>query len=231
MNKKIQIIAFALVPAALFAFKMPEVPGVSKKEKAPESESSQVDASLLQDALVRDYVASSSNISMAQEKLLEAYGQKELAAKLQTLREEVLTADEKPSKQDLKRQAELAAEANSVIEESIEREAELTEEGKALYAEAIPYMVKGAVGISKLSKGASDFADNAQDEIKAAGMMGAAKVKSKLDVGLYVAPKIPKLIGSTMKTSKMLISYGKKAKVLDADAQYEDALEDADGPA
>ena len=34
-----------------------------------------------------------------------------------------------------------------------------------------------------------------------------------------------------MKTSKMLISYGKKAKVLDADAQYEDALEDADGPA
>lgn len=229
MYKKVSILAAILLPVSLFAgFGGMKLPGVGKETKES-SNTVEVDASQLQDSLVKDYLEASTNISMAQEKLLEAYGQKELAAKLKTLREEVLSAD-KPSKQDLKRQSEVTDEANEVIAQNLGQEAELDEAGKKLYQESVPHMVKGSVGIAKLSKSAGDFADNAKDEIKAAGMMGAAKVKQKLDVGLYVAPRVPKLVGNTMKTAKMLVSYGKKAKILDEDAEYEDALDAADGP-
>ena len=54
--------------------------------------------------------------------------------------------------------------------------------------------------------------------------MGAAKLKSKLGAGLYVAPKVPGLIGTTAKNAKGLITYGKKNKILDPDDQSADAL-------
>ena len=47
---------------------------------------------------------------------------------------------------------------------------------------------------------------------------------------LYVAPKIPGLIGTTAKNAKGLITYGKKNKILEADDQSGAALEGADGP-
>lgn len=231
-SRKIIFIA-ALLPSLLFGqfggLKKPSIPGTSAGKSEDAAESS-VDAAGLQDALVRDYVLASGNINQAQEKLLEAFGKKDLVAQLLTFKQNLAASGETPSKQDLKRMAELTAEANEALKSSVEREEELSEEGKELYRESIPYMVKGSVGIAKLSKTASDFTGSAKDEIKAAGLMGAAKVKSKLDSGLYVAPKIPGLIGSTAKTTKMLITYGKKIKVLDADEQYDDALEGADGP-
>ena len=112
----------------------------------------------------------------------------------------------------------------------MEEGVELTEEGKAKYRESIPYMIQGAVGISKLAQTASDFIDSSKNEIQSAGLMGAAKLKKKLDAGLYVAPKIPGLIGTTAKNAKGLITYGKKNKILEADDQSGAALEGADGP-
>lgn len=231
MNKNTKIVLVAtLMPTLLFAgFGKLKVPGIGDDKSAAES-SSVADAAGLQDSLVRDYVLASSNINQAQEKLLDAFGKKDLAAKLQTLRQGIADSGKTPSKQDLKRMAELTDEANEAITISVEQEGELTEEGKQAYKESIPYMVKGSLGIAKLGKTAGDFSDSAKNEIKAAGMMGAAKVKSKLDAGLYVAPKVPGLIGSTAKSTKMLIAYGKKTKVLDADEQYDDALENSDGP-
>ena len=112
----------------------------------------------------------------------------------------------------------------------MEEGVELTEEGKAKYKESIPYMIQGAVGISKIAQTASEFLDSSKNEIQAAGLMGAAKLKSKLSAGLYVAPKVPGLIGTTTKNAKNLITYGKKNKILDADQQYDDGLKSADGP-
>jgi hypothetical protein len=66
--------------------------------------------------------------------------------------------------------------------------------------------------------------DSSKNEIQAAGLMGAAKLKKKLDAGLYVAPKIPGLIGTTAKNAKGLITYGKKNKILDPDDQSGEAL-------
>lgn len=221
------------MPTLLFAgFGKLKVPGLGESEPkaAASSAATAADAAGLQDSLVRDYVLASGNLNQAQEKLLEAFGNKDLVAQLQTLRQSLADSGETPSKQELKRIKALTDEANDAINGSVEREEELSDEGKQLYKESIPYMVKGAGGIAKLSDTASEFFDSASNEVKAAGMMGAAKVKSKLDAGLYVAPKVPGLIGSTMKTTKMLITYGKKTKILDADEQYDEAVGDLDGP-
>ena len=54
--------------------------------------------------------------------------------------------------------------------------------------------------------------------------------KKKLEAGMFVAPKIPKLIGDTTKNFKSLVTYGKKNKILDEGENYESEVDQADGP-
>lgn len=213
------------MPALLFGFGKLKVPGLEKSEPAA---STTADASGLQDELVRDYLIANNSIQRGQELLLEAFGKKEELAKLEQTR---ASLSDKPSKDEIERQTAQTKEAQEKIAKSMEEGVELTEEGKKKYRESIPHMIQGAVGISKLSQTASEFIDSSKNEIQAAGLMGAAKLKKKLDAGLYVAPKIPGLIGTTAKNAKALITYGKKNKILDPDDQSGDALKGADGPA
>ena len=222
-NKKVILITL-LMPAMLFGFGKLKVPGLGESEPAA---STSADAGGLQDALVRDYLTANSSIQKGQELLLEAFNKKEDLAKLEQAQ---ASLSGKQSKQDLETITAQTKEAQEAIAKSMEEGVELTEEGKAQYRESIPYMIQGAVGISKLAQTASDFIDSSKNEIQSAGLMGAAKLKKKLDAGLYVAPKIPGLIGTTAKNAKGLITYGKKNKILEADDQSGAALEGADGP-
>lgn len=222
-NKKVILITL-LMPAMLFGFGKLKVPGLGESEPAA---STSADAGGLQDALVRDYLTANSSIQKGQELLLEAFNKKEDLAKLEQAQ---ASLSGKQSKQDLETITAQTKEAQEAIAKSMEEGVELTEEGKAKYRESIPYMIQGAVGISKLAQTASEFIDSSKNEIQSAGLMGAAKLKKKLDAGLYVAPKIPGLIGTTAKNAKGLITYGKKNKILEADDQSGAALEGADGP-
>ena len=224
MNNKKVILITLLMPAMLFGFGKLKVPGLGESEPAA---STTADASGLQDALVKDYLTANSSIQRGQELLLEAFDKKDDLAKLEQAR---ASLSGKQSKQDLETITAQTKEAQEAIAKSMEEGVELTEEGKAKYRESIPYMIQGAVGISKLAQTASEFIDSSKNEIQSAGLMGAAKLKKKLDAGLYVAPKIPGLIGTTAKNAKGLITYGKKNKILEADDQSGAALEGADGP-
>ena len=222
--KNIKVILITLLmPAMLFGFGL-KVPGLGKAEPAV---STAADAGGLQDALVRDYLTANSSIQKGQALLLEAFGKKQDAAEEE---QKQASISGKASKDEVKRQIALTKEAQEEIAKSMEEGIELTEEGKAKYRESIPYMIQGAVGISKLAQTASEFIDSSKNEIKSAGVMGAVKLKKKLDAGLFVAPKIPGLIGITAKNAKSLITYGKKNKILKADDQSGDALKGADGP-
>jgi len=217
-NVKIILVAM-LMPTLLFAgFGKLKVPGLGKAEPAA---STSADAGGLQDALVRDYLTANSSILTGQRLLLEAFGKKKDLAKNEQKQADL---SGKASKQELERQIAITEDAQEAIDAAMEENIELTEEGKKLYKEAIPYMVQGAVGIGKLGKTASEFLDSSTNEIKSAGLMGAAKLKTKLGAGLYVAPKVPGLIGTTAKNAKGLITYGKKNKILDPDDQSADAL-------
>ena len=223
--KNIKVILITLLmPAMLFGFGKLKVPGLGKAEPAA---STSADAGGLQDALVRDYLTANSSIQKGQELLLEAFGKKQEAAEEE---QEQASLSGNASKQDLQRIASQTKEAQEAIAKSMEEGIELTEEGKAKYRESIPHMIQGAVGISKLAQTASEFIDSSKNEIQSAGLMGAAKLKKKLDAGLFVAPKIPGLIATTAKNAKGLITYGKKNKILDPDDQSADALKGADGP-
>lgn len=223
--KNIKVILITLLmPAMLFGFGKLKVPSLGKAEPAA---STSADAVGLQDALVRDYLTANSSIQKGQELLLEAFNKKKEAAEEE---QEQASFSGNASKQDLQRIAAQTKEAQEAIAKSMEEGVELTEEGKAKYRESIPHMIQGAVGISKLAQTASEFIDSSKNEIQSAGLMGAAKLKKKLDAGLFVAPKIPGLIGSTAKNAQGLITYGKKYKILDPDDQSGDALKGADGP-
>jgi hypothetical protein len=223
-NIKVTLITL-LMPAMLFGFGNLKVPGLGKAEAAVSTTAA---AGGLQDALVRDYLTANSSIQKGQTLLLEAFGKKEALAKLEQGQDSL---SGKQSTQDLKAVTAQTKEAQEAIAKSMEEGVELTEEGKAKYRESIPHMIQGAVGISKLAQTASEFIDSSNNEIQSAGLMGAVKLKKKLDAGLFVAPKIPGLIGTTAKNAKGLITYGKKNKILDADDQSGDALKGADGPA
>ena len=223
--KNIKVILITLLmPAMLFGFGKLKVPGLGKAEPAA---STTADAGGLQDALVKDYLTANSSIHKGQELLLEAFGKK---GDLAELEQGQASLSGEQSKQDLEAVTALTKEAQEAIAKAKEEGIELTEEGKAKYRESIPYMIQGAVGISKLAQTASEFIDSSKNEIQSAGLMGAAKLKKKLDAGLFVAPKIPGLIGITAKSAKDLITYGKKNKILKADDQSGDALKGADGP-
>lgn len=223
--KNIKVILITLLmPAMLFGFGKLKVPGLGKAEPAA---STTADAGGLQDALVRDYLTANSSIQKGQGLLLEAFNKKADLAKLE---QGQASLSGEQSKQELAAITAQTKEAQEAIAKSMEEGVELTEEGKAKYRESIPHMIQGAVGISKLAQTASEFIDSSKNEIQSAGLMGAAKLKKKLDAGLFVAPKIPGLIGTTAKNAKGLITYGKKNKILDPDDQSGDALKGADGP-
>ena len=228
MKKIITHISLTLVTCSLFGFGLPSIPKVGGSDDSKQSESGP-SAEVAQEALVKDYSSAAVSVLRAQQNFLAAFGKKDEAAKAEAVATKLESSD-KPSKQDLADAKAISDEANEQINELTSEESDFSEEGKAYYRAAIPYMAKGVQGLVKLANTAKNFIDNAQSEIKSAGMMGAVKLKKKLDAGLYVAPKIPSLIGDTTKNFKSLVSYGKKNKILDAEKDYDQEVEAADGP-
>lgn len=227
MKKIITLLSLMTVSISLFGFGLPSVPGMDKSDDAKSS--SGPTAEVAQEALVRDYSYAAANVLRAQQNFLKAFGAKDKAAELE-ISAKKLESGELPSKQDLADAKALSDEANKEIKQLTSDEAEVSEEGKQYYRAAMPYMVKGVKGLVKLTNTAKDFLDNAKSEIKSAGMGGAMKLKKKLEAGMFVAPKIPKLIGDTTKNFKSLVTYGKKNKILDEDENYESEVDQADGP-
>ena len=228
MKKIITNISLTLVTCSLFGFGLPSIPKAGGSDDSKESGGGP-SAEVAQEALVRDYSKAAASVLRAQQNFLAAFGNKDKAAALEVAANNLESSD-KPSKQEIADAKALSDEANDEIKNLTSEEADFSEEGKAYYRAAIPYMAKGVQGLVKLANTAKDFIDNAQSEIKSAGLMGAAKLKKKLDAGLYVAPKIPSLVGDTTKNFKSLVSYGKKNKILDPNEESESYLEDTDGP-
>jgi len=163
-------------------------------------------AATSQDALVNRFNKALFNIVAAQEKLALAFGMAEDAAELEA-QKNLLGGS--PSKDDYKRALAVSNAANDKITEATETQATLDAEGKTRYVEALPLYAKGTYNIVKLGPEASKWMQSAQAEIKGAGVMGLVSLKKKLDVGLFIAPKVPGLIKSFTSASGKLVSYGK----------------------
>ena len=159
-----------------------------------------------QDALANRFSKALFNIVAAQEKFALAFGMAEEAAELEA-QKNLLAGS--PSKDDYKRALAVSSAANEKITEATATQATLGVEGKTKYVEALPLYAKGTYNLVKLGPEASKWLKSAQSEIKGAGVMGLASLKKKLDVGLFIAPKVPGLIKNFTSASGKLVSYGK----------------------
>lgn len=225
MKKIITFITLLTLATSLFGFGLPSVPGLDKSDDSSQTTSGP-SAEVAQEALVKDYAFAAAMVLKAQQNFLKAFGNKNEAAKAGNRAEALLSGKGTPSKQELADAKEVSDEASAAINQLMSEDAEISEEGKVYYRAAMPYMFKGVQGLAQLGGTAKSFLDNAKNEIKAAGMGGAMKLKKKLAAGMYVAPKIPKLITDTTGNFKSLVTYGKKIKALDADYEADSAVDE-----
>lgn len=169
---------------------------------------SQAATELQQETLVKNFVAAQGSLLEAQSLVAGALGLKKQKDKLDAERDALGKGN--VNTKILKKSSGVTAGAEKAIQKRIDSGAVLSDEGKKLMAKSLVPYAKGVVGVTKLVGDAKTLAEGIQAQIKSAGVMGAMKVKKKFDVGLYVAPKVPKLSGDLVKQLGSMIAFAKK---------------------
>jgi hypothetical protein len=184
-----------------------------------QSSADQASAASSQDALTKRFNKSLINILAAQEKLASAFGISEDVAAIDA-KKNLLAGSNNPD--DYKRALAISESTQDKINEEMKKQDSLDAQGKAKYVEALPLYARGTYNMVKLGPEASKWIKSAQNEIKGAGLMGMASLKKKLDVGLFIAPKVPGLIKSFTAASGQLVSYGKSNDIDTSSANEHD---------
>ena len=179
-----------------------------KKEEKSGGGASQADVEVQQEKLVKSFVASQENLLQAQSLVADALGLKGEKEKLDAERKALGSGS--ADKKSLKRSVGLSEDVQKDIQERMDKGEALSDSGKKLIAQSlIPYS-KSVAGVAGMVNDAKSLADGIQGQVKAAGMMGAMKVKKTFDVGLYIAPKVPGLAAGMTKQLASIVKFAKK---------------------
>ena len=163
-------------------------------------------ASNSQEAIVKTYTSSATDILTSQALLLEAFG-KQTEAEQVRASAEAMQSGSVTSKDELKKHTEVSEKASKEIAKSMESSNEMSDESKKLYADALPPYASGLKKLYVLKDQFAPFLDSAKSEISGAGIMGASKVKSKLEAGMYLATSGPDYISNLYNTSEQLLTF------------------------
>lgn len=222
MFKKLNLfIVVLLVSQMAFAFGVPKMPGSSDAESKSSSGANvdQMQANLIisyQNALVLEMEAKSL--------FFEAVGNKEQAA-IHSKQGEALKSDGLKSTDDLKKAIQQSEGSSALANAELEKSSEFSEESKKIFAKGLAKYAGSLIITKDLLPQLKDFGSAASTEIKSAGMTGAASVKDRLGVGMYMASKLPNHYKSTLTTAKKMSEFGKKIGIVssnDAAAQMPD---------
>lgn len=202
---KLSITKYILAPvvALSMSFTAEAIGGFGFDKDEPKSSG---DASKSQEVLVKNYVSSTKDIMTSQAILLEAMGKKTEAEKVKASAE-AMGSGSVSSEDSLKAATETSNEANAHIVASLESSEELSDESKEMYIKALPPYASGLKKLYGMKEQFSPFLSSAKSEISSAGFMGASKVKSKLEAGMYIATNGPDYIANIYKTSEKLLSF------------------------
>ena len=193
------------------AIKIPSMPGMpGKSDESSESAKATESAADSQDVLVSQFKGTLGSILLAQKYLSIAFDQSDQAAALDT---EISSLEGDCGTDCLKRAVKLSGNATESISEKIDAKTEIGAEGKTNYALALPPYIKGTLSAKDLASAAGTWSKQATGEIKGAGMMGATKLKKKLETGMYVAQQTPKLIKSWATATKQIFTYAKSSDI------------------
>lgn len=219
MNSKKSIILIALLFCFSSATAWGAMPNFGKlKESLPagasdalpegsSEDSSAVSAEAGQEAIVTEFKQILSGVALAQVKVLSAYGLKDQAEALEA---DANLISGECDKKCLDKAVAGSKAANKEIERFDLESAQLDAEGKAMLAEAIPPLLINSYGFVKFLPKVSKWGKSAGDEMKAAGLMGAAKLKKKFDTGLFIVSKTPGVVKDIASTAKKLMTYSKQ---------------------
>lgn len=184
---------------------------MKKKDSGGESGASQTDVEAQQTQLVKRFVGAQEDLIDAQSLIADALGLKKEKEKLET--EGKALGKGNVDKSSLQKSVAVTENANKAIQKKIDEGATLSDEGKALLGKSLIPYAKSVTGTAGMVGDAKNLATGIQAQIKAAGMMGAMKVKKAFDVGLYLAPKIPTLAGGQLSQLKKMIDFARKTGV------------------
>jgi hypothetical protein len=151
------------------------------------SSGSSTDALAAQDALVKSFVASQSEVLAAQSLLAQAYGLKD-QAKLCDDQQKALqsTSLDTPT---LEKTVDISSKANDEISAQQAKQTTLTTEEKEYYAQSLPHFAKGVLGTHDVIVQAEKFTSTAKGSMS--GLSGLTTGMTKLKAGAFVAKSTP----------------------------------------
>ena len=163
------------------------------------------------------FFESSDNFLQAQELLLKAYGKNVEAAQVRAAIE--YAKDSNNSENDrIKNSIKATTEASAVIEKEMQDENKIiSAEGKVIYAQSLPYAMRGTVGAFKL----------APETMKMTQQVKASPIRAASQLGgfIKVLPHFPKYVKTVNATRKLVFS-GAKANDIEGHDKYDKELEE-----
>jgi hypothetical protein len=192
------VVAFAAIaPSASFAqFSLPSLGG-SKSSAAPAA-----DLSGQQDALVRNYVAASKEVLMANGMLAGALGLKQQAT---TAEQTAGQLGEGATKGNLEDSNKVVGDTSGAIKEALAKKPVLDAEAKTAYAVGLGHLVNGTVKYAGLGKDVKDMGSN----MKGANPMALTKLGS----AAFVVSKFPGSASDLYNTLKVAIDFARDQSI------------------
>jgi len=220
----VMLLAVFSVPAyAGFGDLTKSVPGMGGADKSESGKGASVSAEQQQEEIVKSFVSAYQDIFAAQSLLLKAFGMEDKAASHDADAGEI--SGKSLGKEEVKKALALSDAATKAIQAEIEKGAELSADGKKYYQASLKPMGMGTYKLVKFGPQASKWLSSAKNDIKAAGMMGATKMKKKLDIGLFIAKESPSVIKAFSTNLNSVVTYGKAQGLDTSDANSDKGMD------
>ena len=203
------IVFFGSPPA--FSFDMPKLPGASA------AAASAVDASAMQESIVRTFISGSSKINEAQIELAKAFDLKEQVAALEADAKALGSGATDQSTLDKATQNSKAA--NDAIAKHLADGKPLSEEGKKHYVASLSPFASGLLITAKMPADLKEFGASAQQQVQSASLIQKASVVSKLAPGMFLVKELPGYTANALDSFKKIVTYAKSNSIpIPADA-------------
>jgi len=166
-----------------------------------------------QESIVQSYIAANALVDDSNESLLEAFGEKEKAAKYRETADGFHAGSTEGDKGAMKDRAVHSQETSEFIAALIEEGAVVSADGREKYVEGLALAVQSVMATKGMAGDARAFATSAQADIKSASMMQKAKVMKKMAAGMFVAKQLPGFTSRLTENLGALMAYAKSADI------------------
>jgi hypothetical protein len=195
--KKLIAIAFVAATAAApcFAFGLPPIPGIGGGSS---SGGAQADLSGQQDALVRNFVAASKQVLVANSSIADALGLKEKATDAEKT---AGSLGDGATKDNLAESNKVVADSSGAIAQKLAEKPVLDAASKAKYVEGVGHLVTGTVKYAGLGNDVKDMGSS----IKSASPLALAKLGS----AAFIVSNFPGSASDLYRTVKAAIDFAR----------------------